>query len=73
MSSPLPASLPAQQQVLETDKDLLRAVLSFLGADVAECHAALLVNKLWGAALEMCVWWVDEVEWRSSPHSHLHG
>ncbi len=56
MSPPLPASLTAQSQILETDKDLLRAVLSFLDTDVAECHAALLVNKNWGAALERCVY-----------------
>lgn len=47
-----PPSSTAQQQVLLVDGDLLREVLFFLGTDVAECRAALLVSHFWGAALE---------------------
>jgi hypothetical protein len=50
MSSLPSASLLAKQQILETD--LLQEVLAYLGPDVAECHAALLVNHAWCEALE---------------------
>lgn len=50
--SPRPSSLPAKQQVLETD--LLLEVFAYLGPDVADCHAALLVNRAWCEALERC-------------------
>lgn len=49
-TSPLPPT--AQQQVLGVDIYLLQEVLSFVGADVAECHAALLVSHFWNDALE---------------------
>jgi hypothetical protein len=45
-------SLSAQQRVLEVDSDLLREAFLFLGNDVGECHAALLVSKIWNEALE---------------------
>lgn len=51
ISSSHPASLTAQQQVIEVDGDLLREVLLFFGTDDSECHAALLVNRFWTKAL----------------------
>ena len=52
VSSFHPAILTAQQQVLEVDMHLLRESLLFLGADIAECRATLLVNRFWNKTLE---------------------
>lgn len=46
-----PSPPTAQQQVL-FDMNLLGEVLGHLGADVAECRAALLVSRAWGLAFE---------------------
>jgi hypothetical protein len=45
------SSLVAKQQILEVDANLLREVLLFLGTDIADCHAALMVNHFWGEVL----------------------
>jgi hypothetical protein len=52
MSSSLPASLTAQQQVLDPNSDLLGEVLLHLGADFAECCTTSLVTRGWSAALK---------------------
>jgi hypothetical protein len=48
MSSSLPPST-AQQQVLE-DMNLVAQVLMYMGANDAECLAALLVSHFWSTA-----------------------
>ena len=45
-------ALRAQQKVLEVNGDLLREVLDYLGTSIAECHAALLVKRKWGEAVD---------------------